>query len=833
LAAETPETTSADGAADPVRRAMRCAAEAVANDDSDDIFETLVLGASCALGVDLSFVGVLSEENPDTVRTIAVCDHGSILPNFQYALRGTPCEHVIGQQFRYHSEAVQQLFPDPHLKEVGGVGYSAIPLFDSCGATMGLMAVIDRKPLVDRALTEWVLRIFSVRAAVELERRNADRALRQSEESYRSIFEAAEDPLFIHDAQTGAILDVNPKACEVYGYSAEELRATDIGQLSSGQPPYTLEHAGELIERAKRSGPVYMEWQRRNKDGSLHWDEVYVKLVKIDGADRILAVTREITDRKAREDELRKSEDRLRATVDTALDCIIGMNEHGEIIEFNPAAEETFGHAKPDAVGRNLAELIIPPRFRHAHGEGMRHFLHSGEGPYLGQRVEVTAMRADGSEFPAELAVDVAQGPEGRIFIGYLRDITERRRAEDDRVRLEGQLRQAQKMEAIGQLTGGIAHDFNNILTGTMGYLTMAQEQAIQYGDTKLDRYLERAEQSSQRAKRLIQEMLTFSRGQRGEPRSLQLAPHLTDAIKLLQSSLPSSVEIDTRFDGDVPCVLLDPLHVEQVLMNLCINARDAMQGKGTLTIMLRAARCGDCRCTSCHQPVEGAFVELAVADTGEGIEPAVLERMFEPFFSTKDVGSGSGMGLAMVHGIVHEYGGHIMVESEAGRGSVIRVWFPAWFPPDRDEALGEPAGGEQQRIVGAPLRGSMLVTDDEPSVREFMQDLLGSWGLDVTVAENGVDACALFAADPDGFDLVLLDQTMPRMTGLEAAQHMAKLRPAVPVMLYTGYSEHVTPAQLAAAGIRALVKKPLDIPSFRSLVEGLLAPGNELPPVL
>jgi PAS domain S-box-containing protein len=558
------------------------------------------------------------------------------------------------------------------------------------------MAVVDRKPLRDRALTEWVLRIFSVRAAVELERRRVDEARRCSEESYRSIFEATEDALFVHDAETGAILDVNPKACAVYGYTPEEMRSIDIGLLSSGVEPYTLANALKLIDRAKREGPVRVDWQGRNRDGTLHWDEVFIKAVKIGGADRILAVTR---------------------------------------------------------------------------------------------------------------------------------DVTERKRAEEDRIRLESQLRQAQKMEAIGQLTGGIAHDFNNILTSSLGYLTMAQAQAVYYGDAKLAKYLDRAERSGLRAKELIQQMLTFSRGQRGDPRSLQLAPQLNEAVKLLTSSLPSSVEIQTEFGTDVPCVMVDPLHVEQVLMNLCINARDAMQGQGSLTITLKAANCDHSVCAACHQPVKGAFVELAVTDSGPGIETPVLERMFEPFFSTKEVGKGSGMGLAMVHGIVHEYGGHIQVDTVLGRGTTLRVWFPAWFPASAADQ-GQGALPESDAVAAdglTALRGRVLLADDESSVREFMDDLLGSWGFSVTVAGNGVEACERFAANPDDFDLVVLDQTMPRMTGLEASEQLLKLRPDVPVVLATGYSEHVTEGRVSAAGIRALVRKPLDISAFRTLLETLL----------
>lgn len=786
-----------------------------------------MLGAAQALDVDLVFIGVQALQRPDVVETLAVCDRGQVQPNFSYALNGTPCEYVLGQSFQYHRHGIQQRFPDPHLKEVGGIGYAAIPLFDSEGRSMGLMAAIDRRPLGEAALFEQVLRVFSVRAAVELERRQADQARRYSEESYRSLFDAAEDALFIYDADTGAILDVNPKACAVYGYSTEEFRQVDIRMLGSGGAPFSREFGADMIERAKRNRqPIYVEWQRRTKDGSLHWDEVYIKLVRLGGVDRVLAVTREITERKEREEALRKSEDRLRATVDTALDCIVAIDEQDRIIEFNPAAEETFGHQRERVLGLSLSELIVPERHRLAHAQGMERYLSTGEANYLGRRVELTALRADGSEFPVEVAIDAAQGPEGRIFIGYLRDITDYKRAEAERLRLEGQLLQAQKMEAIGQLTGGIAHDFNNILTGTMGYLSMARERAGRYEDGKLDNYLERAEQAGYRARDLIQQMLTFSRGQRGEPRSLQLVTVVEECLKLLHSTLPSSIEIDTEFEPSLPCVLLDPLHLEQVLVNLCINARDAMAGKGEITLALRAVRCDDSICTSCHQPVAGHFVELAVTDTGSGIAPGVIERMFEPFYSTKDVGKGSGMGLAMVHGIVHDHGGHIQVDTDIGSGSTIRIRFPAWFPPGHDSQAHPAARATTDRSFrsGPALTGRVLLAEDEASVREFMGELLSSWGLEVTLAENGVEVCERFAAEPDAFDLVLLDQTMPRMTGIGAAEQIGKLRPAVPLILYTGYSEQVSKARLAAAGIRMLFRKPLDIEDFRASLETLFS---------
>ena len=323
--------------------------------------------------------------------------------------------------------------------------------------------------------------------------------------------------------------------------------------------------------------------------------------------------------------------------------------------------------------------------------------------------------------------------------------------------------------------------------------------------------------------------MLTFSRGQRGTPRSLRLGPHLEETLKLLKASLPSSVEIRTDFASDLPCVHLDPLHVDQVLMNLCINARDAMEGQGRLTLSLRTVRCPGAVCTSCHQPVGGTFVELAVADTGPGIAQSVLERMFEPFFSTKEVGKGSGMGLAMVHGIVHEYGGHIRVDTAPGEGTTVRVWLPAWFPAsaaaEREHA--SPGAGARIRDTGVQLRGRVLLAEDEAAVREFMDDLLTSWGLSVSLAEDGLDAWERCRAHPDAFDLIVLDQTMPRMTGLETAERLLRDCPGLPVILYTGYSEHIAEGRVTAAGVRALLRKPLDVPAFRELIEGLLTPGG------
>ncbi len=310
----------------------------------------------------------------------------------------------------------------------------------------------------------------------------------------------------------------------------------------------------------------------------------------------------------------------------------------------------------------------------------------------IGNRAELAARRADGSEFPVELTISVAAGPEGTRFIGYMRDITEREKAEDQREQLEAQLRQAQKMEAIGQLTGGIAHDFNNILTSVMGYMVMAGERAGAHGDEKLVAYLERAQSSGERARDLIQQMLTFSRGHRGEAKPIALEPLIIETIKLMRSTLPSSLELITEFDQQTPVCVIDPMQLEQVIMNLIINARDAVGRNGRVAVRLRRHQDVNAVCASCRHPVAGQFVEIAIEDNGSGIAEETQERIFEPFYSSKEVGKGSGMGLAMAHGIIHEYDGHILLDSKPGAGSTFTVLLPICSTTD---SAGAESGAE------------------------------------------------------------------------------------------------------------------------------------------
>jgi PAS domain S-box-containing protein len=684
-----------------IEEALRSAALAVSSAEDESLFRELVRYLTEILDVEAAIIATFVPQDPTRMRVRAMFIDGEIRENYDYALLGTPCDAVVGRSFRIFPSRLGELFPiDFLIREQQAQSFAGYPLNDSNGKPLGLISVLARRPLDHPEFVESVLKIFAVRAAAELERSESRAALRASEASYREIFEASEDAILVHDWDSGAIVDVNSAACRAYGYTPSEFLRLTPSDLGSGVPPYDAALAAAMLVRARTEGVVRFEWHRRNKDGSLHWDEVCLKSARIGGKPRILA---------------------------------------------------------------------------------------------------------------------------------FIQEITERKDAEARRARLEGQLRQAQKMEAIGQLTGGIAHDFNNLLTSIMGYIVLATERPAASADPRLAGYLQQAHRSCERARDLIQQMLMFSRGQKGLPRPVAAAALVRDSLPLLRSSLPRDMVIETEFDDDCPATRLDPLQLEQVLLNLCINARDALEGAGRLRIGVHARRIESGVCTSCRRDVCGEYVEITVADRGPGMNRELAERIFEPFFSTKEARKGSGMGLAIVHGIVHEHGGHVLVDTTPGAGTRFHVLFPAL--PD-GAAPPEPshAPAEARRPSHGALRGSVLVVDDEATVGEFMRELLDSWGLEASCVHRPQDALERLERDPARYDLVITDQSMPRMTGLELARTIRGIRPALPVVLYTGYGDDIQAQDLALAGVRALLHKPIDPVMLAETLTDHLPRAAELP---
>jgi PAS domain S-box-containing protein len=511
----------------------------------------------------------------------------------------------------------------------------------------------------------------------------------------------------------------------------------------------------------------------------------------------VLCFTREITERKQAEEALRASEEQYRAVFNASADALVLWNSQSERVDVNPAYERMYGYRRDEVLaGVRAGELPA----EHQQLQSRIIALTLAEQSYHG---EIETVRRSGERFPIEVrTIPIRYRGEPHV-LAMIRDLTERRRVEKERAQLEAQLRQAQKMEAIGQLTGGIAHDFNNLLTSILGYVTLASEREGALGDRRLAGYLAQAQRSCERARDLIQQMLMFSRGQRGSPRTLSLGPLVEDALAAVRPALPATVALLFDVAEDAPRVRVDPLQVEQVLLNLCLNARDAIVGAGMVRVAVRPQSVEGLVCTGCRACVGGSFVELSVADDGHGMAPAVIERIFEPFFSTKETGKGTGMGLAMVHGIVHEHGGHVVVESAPGRGSRFRVLWPA-LPREGPEAAALTADRTASARRPRPaLAGTVLIVDDETAVGEFMRELLENWGLQATLAPQAQAALERLSGPGARFDAVITDQAMPRMTGTQLARALREAGIDVPVILYTGYGEGLAQSELQAAGVR------------------------------
>jgi PAS domain S-box-containing protein len=644
------------------------------------------------------------------------------------------------------------------------------------------------------------------------ERKSAEARLRASEEQYREIFNASADALMLWNGRLQRV-DVNPAHEKIFGFRRDEV----VGRGFEGLPyPESFARPRlDAVRRALGGEASRAELEAIRKDGRRIVTELRTIPFTQRGEPLVLQIARDITESRTAEARLRASEEQYRAIFDASIDALILWNSRYQRVDVNPAYERIFGWSRDEVVGRGVEGPSPDPDPAHTRRELVQRAL-AGEAC----SAEREALRKDGTRILIEVhAIPFLHRGEAHV-LAIARDITERRAAEAERERLEAQLRQAQKMEAIGQLTGGIAHDFNNILTSVIGYLVLGQERAGVLGDERLQRQLDKAHLAAQRARELIAQMLAFARRQRGERRVLPLAPLVRQTLQLLRSTLPTSMALNALLPHDDagPCVQADAVQLEQVLFNLCLNARDALGESGLIKVRLRECS-GAYTCASCRaQLPPTSWVELSVADTGSGIAPGTLERMFEPFFSTKEVGRGSGMGLAMVHGIVHDHGGHVVVETAPQAGSVFRVLLPpaqGLAPPEPE--LPAPA------VAGRPLAGRVMVVDDEAMVGDFMVELLDGWGLQVVLQRDPLLALAWLEQPDQALDLLITDQTMPQLSGLQLAQRAGSLRPGLPVLLYTGNAEGIDADEARRHGVCGVLRKPVDAEALQALIRRCL----------
>ncbi len=684
-------------------------------------------------------------------------------------------------------------------------------------------------------------------------RKEAERSIVEGEERVRAITDSAKDAIVMMDDR-GLISFWNPAAEALFGYDGAEAIGADLHRLLAPRRFHAAFDRAFVHFQQNGQGRAIgatLELEARHKNRREIPIELSLAAVRRGHGWHTVAILRDISERKRGEAQARQNEARLRhlvdllqhpaesahAFLDYALEQAIALtgSQIGYIYHYHEERQELVLNAWSKEV-MDACTVASPQTCYQLDktglwGEAVRqrrpivvndfqadHPLRRGypEGHVeLHRFMTIPVFRDDRIVGVVGLAnketeYDQTDVLQVSLLMESIWSTVERKQMEEERRRLQAQLAQAQKMEAIGTLAGGIAHDFNNILGAILGYAEMARDGS--HRGAAVIRELDKVLEAGHRAAALVQQILAFSRQGESRRAPIDPAPIVKEVVKLLRPSLPSTIAIRQRIAA-TRSVLADPTQLHQILMNLCTNAFHAMEDQGGALEIALAEQ----RCTAADSPNAdpGDFVVLTVADTGPGISPEVRQRMFDPYFTTKETGKGTGMGLAIVHGIVSEYGGFIACDSEPGQGTTFRVFLPALD----GETVPAPGGGS----VIPTGQGRILLVDDEAMLAEMGKTMLERLGYEVTVRTASDEALAQFERDPGRFDAVVTDQTMPGLTGIELARRMLRLRPDLPIILCTGYSNQVDEAQAKAAGIRDFAMKPLAMKDLASLLHAAL----------
>jgi len=501
--------------------------------------------------------------------------------------------------------------------------------------------------------------------------------------------------------------------------------------------------------------------------------------------------------------ELRESQDRLKSIMDNSSALIYLKDVRGRYIFVNKKFESLFSLTEDQIIGREDSE-IFPEEEARSFRENDKKVLDS----VCPLEFEECLELPDGLHTYISIKFPICN-TEGKplSICGITTDITERKI-------LERKLIQSHKMEAIGRLAGGIAHDFNNILVGILGYIEVALYNIPH--DSNLRPYMEQMKKACHRAIKLVKQLLTFSRETEGERNPIQLSTIIKESLKMLRPLIPATIDIKQNIKNS-SMILGDPTHIYQIMMNLCKNAADAMKEKGgIIRVGLKDIEIISNSMQLNHELAPGNYVRLTVSDDGHGIEQSIKERIFEPYFTTKKIGEGSGMGLSIVHGIIKSYGGEITVESEPGKGTSFHIFFPRINSNEQIEIRGttQPPGGKENILI---------VDDEEDLVARVLKKILEDLGYNVIAKYSGIQALKAFCEEPDWFDLVITDQTMPRMTGIELSQKLLAIRSDIPIILTSGFSQVIPSEMIHKIGIKKFIMKPFEIEELAHLIRKLL----------
>jgi PAS domain S-box-containing protein len=552
-------------------------------------------------------------------------------------------------------------------------------------------------------------------------------------------------------------------------------------------------------------GAVAFESEQRRKDGTFFPVEVTATLIECDNRLYAMALVKDILERNRIYESLRTTQ----FIVDKAPLGIFVIKDGGHIVNVNDHACRYLGYTREELCQMNVLELDQG----HAPQDIEQIWLRQQQANGI-DTFETVHRRKDGTDLPVEIDGILLELQGGSYSVSFVKDISERKEAEKQRVKMEARMRETQKMESLGTLAGGIAHDFNNILGAILGYAEMAQYECP--ADSRLEYYATQITKAGYRAKELVQQILLFSRQGSSEKGPIDVGRVVDEAFKLIKASLPANIEILANISHDLAPIFANEIHIHQIVMNLCTNAYYAMKSfGGTLNVSLTAVAIQDHDIKTFSEIQPGNYLKLSISDTGCGIPSDIINRIFDPYFTTKPIGEGTGLGLSTIHGIVKDHSGSIKVYSEVGIGTTFHIFLPT------AEATAEIT---VEKLEQLPMgSGCILFVDDEESLLDIGRDLLSRLGYQVETRASALDALEAFQVDPQKFDLVISDITMPKMTGDEIARQIKAIRPEIPIILCSGFSDRINPQTMETIGISALLMKPIIYADLAQTVHRIL----------
>jgi two-component system cell cycle sensor histidine kinase/response regulator CckA len=618
-------------------------------------------------------------------------------------------------------------------------------------------------------------------------REQAEKELADSEKRYRELIERASDIVYQADAN-GLFTLVNPSVERLTGYAAEEIIGKHYLELVSREHKIDTERFYE-IQVAKRLPITYQEIPIVTKKGETVWLGQNIQLLmEGETVAGFQAIARDITERKRAEEDLRRSKETIEALLNASTDVAVLLDSEGKILAANEQAVRRLGKAIEELLGESVFDFS-PPQISEPRRRRLRRVVRTGK-PLRVEDMGYEDKIYDTSAYPV-----FGSGGGVEAVAVFARDITQHKR-------LQEQLRQASKMEAVGTLAGGMAHDFNNLLQVILGYadLLLLDKDPTHpdYGRVKAVR------ESARKGRDLVQRILTFSRKVEFSPRPIDLNHEVRKAQELLYRTVPKMIEIKLNLAERLKTINGDPDQIEQVLVNLAVNARDAMPEGGRLSFETRNVSLDEHFCTDHPEVRPGDYVLLQVSDTGLGMEKDVLDRIFEPFYTTKDTGEGTGLGLAMVYGIVKGHGGHIACSSQLGAGTTFQIYFPT---------VEEDVQADSETTMEMPPFGTetLLLVDDDESVIEVGTEMLSRAGYQILTASSGQEAVEIFRTSKEKIALIILDLIMPEMGGRRCLEELLAIDPEVRVLIATGYYANGPKQEIIDAGARGFIRKPFE----------------------